>query len=283
MQRLSELQVRLQSLGELNGVVRALRSISAARVQQAHVVLDSIRQYTTVIQDALTDAAQSLPLPQDPSAAGDRAGSVVVFGSEHGFVGGFNERLLDVAALEQRPGDELLVVGARSVLLAGERRAHVSWSCAMASQVGGIDDVALRVAEELARAEGQRAAERVILVYTRSSAGTWRIVTETLLPFDLRPYTSRRGNRAAPISNLSRGTLLNGLVVELLFAELAHAAAESFASENAARLAAMESAADNVAGKLDELRRIERELRQEEITTELMEVVTGVEAITNRT
>lgn len=282
MPRLSELRARLQSLGELNGVVRALRSISAARVQQAHGVLDSIRQYTAVIQDALGDAAEGLTPAREPTPPRGRGGFVVVFGSEHGFVGAFNERLFDVAALELKPGDQLFVVGARAVLAANERRARVSFSCSMASQVGGIDEVALRVAEALAHGEGEPATGRVVLVYTRGSGSTWRIVTEVLLPFDVGPYVSRGGKRPVPLSNLSRETLLDGLVAELLFAELAHAAAESFASENTARLAAMESASDNVARKLDELRRIERELRQEEITTELMEVVTGVEAITNR-
>jgi F-type H+-transporting ATPase subunit gamma len=86
-------------------------------------------------------------------------------------------------------------------------------------------------------------------------------------------------DRPRALSNLTPNVLLDGLIAELLFAQLAHAATESFASENAARLASMESAADNVTGKLDDLRRIERELRQEEITTELLDIVTGAEAI----
>ena len=111
MQRLSELQARLHSLGELGGVVRALRSVSAARVQQAHGVLDSIRQYTSVIQDALTDASRGLPLPPNPGDSGERGGFIIVFGSEHGFVGAFNERLFKAATREHKPTDETLIVG----------------------------------------------------------------------------------------------------------------------------------------------------------------------------
>jgi F-type H+-transporting ATPase subunit gamma len=151
----------------------------------------------------------------------------------------------------------------------------------MASQVGGIDEVALRIAEQLGKRSAEGGLRRIILVYTRSSGGaTWRIVTETLLPLDVRSFLPRRLDRPTAISHLPPNALLDGLIAELLFAQLAHAATESFASENTARLAAMESATDNVANKLDELGRIERELRQEEITTELLDVVTGAEAIT---
>ena len=118
MQRLPEIRARLQSLADLDGVVRALRAISAARVQQAHAVLDSIRRYTTVVQDALADAAENLSPSRDPTAASDDRGYVVVFGSERGFVGAFNGRLLEAGAAQMRPHDVLLVVGSRALLAA---------------------------------------------------------------------------------------------------------------------------------------------------------------------
>ncbi len=281
MARATEVQARIHSLSELGEVVGALRTVSAARVQQAHVILDSVRQYTTSIQEALGDAARGTARPpRSEEATADAPGFVVAFGSEHGFVGAFNERVLERAVIQRRREDQLLIVGARAQMTASERGEQVSWSAPMATQVGGIDEVALRVAERLGQANAAADLQRVILVYTRGAGGTtWRIVTETLLPFDLRPYLPRRLDRPLPLSNLPRDVLVDGLIAELLFAELAHAITESFASENAARLSAMESASDNVDRKLEELQRLERELRQEEITTELLDVVTGAEAV----
>ncbi len=280
MERASELQGRIHNLEELGEVVGALRSVSAARVQQAHGILDAVRQYTSIIQDALGEATRGPSLPPRAAEGFETTGLVVAFGSEHGFVGAFNDRILEHAAIQRRPGDGLLVVGSRAVLAANERREVIAWSCPMASQVGGLDEVALQVAEELGRSGAEREPGRVILVYTRSSGGpTWRIVTETLLPVDIRAYSPTRLDRPMALSNLPARLLIDGLVGELLFAQLAHAATESFASENAARLAAMESATDNIEDKLGGLGRIERELRQEEITTELLDIVTGAEAI----
>ncbi len=125
----------------------------------------------------------------------------------------------------------------------------------MASHVGGVDDVALKTAEEIARASAGELS-KVVLVYTQSSgAATWRVVAETLLPFSMT---------ADP-------------------AQLTHAAMESFASENVARLTAMKLAHDNIEDKLALMTRLEREGRQEEITTELLDIVTGAEAMARPT
>jgi F-type H+-transporting ATPase subunit gamma len=88
-----------------------------------------------------------------------------------------------------------------------------------------------------------------------------------------------RRDRPIPLSNLPPRELFEKLIEEIVFAQLTHAAMESFASENAARLVAMESAQDNIDDKLTGLGRLESEGRQEEITTELLDVVTGATAI----
>lgn len=73
---------------------------------------------------------------------------------------------------------------------------------------------------------------------------------------------------------------LNVLSDELVFAELMRAAMESFASENGARLAAMESAHGNIQDKIEELSAEERQTRQDQITMELLDVITGSRATT---
>jgi F-type H+-transporting ATPase subunit gamma len=64
-------------------------------------------------------------------------------------------------------------------------------------------------------------------------------------------------------------------VEEYVFALLAHAAMESFASENAARLATLQAARDSIDRALEDLRSVERRLRQEQVTAEILELVTG--------
>jgi F-type H+-transporting ATPase subunit gamma len=82
-----------------------------------------------------------------------------------------------------------------------------------------------------------------------------------------------------PLTNLAPGKLVEKLIDELVFAELMRAPMESFAGENGARLATMEAAHASIAGKLDDLSQDERRRRQDEITTELLDIVTGAEAV----
>jgi len=76
--------------------------------------------------------------------------------------------------------------------------------------------------------------------------------------------------------------LLEKLIAEYVFALLTEAAVESISSENAARLTAMESAHDNVTKKLSQLRQFAQQARQTEITDELLDLVTGAEALADQ-
>ncbi len=109
-------------------------------------------------------------------------------------------------------------------------------------------------------------------VIYRGSAGP--IERRLLVPLD--PVAIMPGKRRLPpLHNLPADILLERLTADYVFALLTEAAVELLASENAARFAAMEAAHDNVSKKLDELREEGRRARQDEITTELLELVTG--------
>jgi F-type H+-transporting ATPase subunit gamma len=298
MERLSEIQARIKNLGELGDVVGAMRSLAAVRVQQARGALPALLKYTTVVEEALADAFALAPGAGEPAgddaaserSPGEPAGSaaagsrsaVIVFSSEQGFVGAFNERVLERAATQlSRSGDSLLVVGARGASLAAERHLAVAWTAPMTTHGGGVVDVARGIAKEIYGRVARGELRRVTLVYARSSGGALsEVVVSTLLPFDPTPYRSTGAEAGAPpLTYLPPRELIDRLVDELVLAELMRAAMESFASENGARLATMEAAHTSIDKKLDELTQDERRRRQDEITTELLDIVTGAEAV----
>jgi F-type H+-transporting ATPase subunit gamma len=284
VERLSEIQARIKNLGELGDVVGAMRSLAAVRVQQARGALPAVRKYTAVIEGALAQAFALGPRAAEPSSTSSAASgsATIVFSSEQGFVGAFNERVLELGTAQlSLPGDRLLVVGARGAALAAERRLAVAWTVPMATHGGGVADVARRIAEEVYRRAGRGELRRVTLVYARSTGGAGsEVMAIALLPFDPTPYLSAgAGAGLPPLTNLAPRELVDRLVDELLLAELTRAAMESFASENGARLATMEAAHTSIDRKLDDLSREERRRRQDEITTELLDIVTGAEAV----
>jgi F-type H+-transporting ATPase subunit gamma len=288
MERLSEIQARIKTLRELADIVGAMRSLAAVRVQQAHAALPAILKYTAVVAAALADAfalvtrAAEPPGAAEPSSAADMGtGSVaIVFSSEQGFVGAFNEHVFERAAL-QESGDRLLVAGGRGAALARERHLAVAWTVPMATRGGAVVGVARGIAREVYRRAARGELRRVTVVYARSLGGAaTEVVVSRLLPFDPTPYLAAPAEAGpAPRTNLPPRELIDRLVDELLLAELMRAAMESFASENRARLSTMEAAHTSIDRKLDELSREERRRRQDDITTELLDIVTGAEAV----
>jgi F-type H+-transporting ATPase subunit gamma len=274
-ERLSDVQARAQSLHELQQIVGAMRAMAAARVQEAQAALEGTRSYAQIIGDAIAEALPLLPEPPGRGiAAKGAARGLVLFMAEHGFTGAFNDQLAEAAGNRAA----LFVVGSRGRGLIEERGLTPAWTTEMATQAGAVSDAARRIADELYRRFERGSLAAVEILYFQShDSGRRALERQSLLPVDLGRFRRPRST-VPPLTNLAPHLLIAGLLGEYVFAQLAHAAMESFASENSARLAAMQSAREKLDELLIDLQSLERRLRQEQITTELLEIVTGTEA-----
>lgn len=160
--------------------------------------------------------------------------------------------------------------------LARERGIEPVWSAAAATHVGGIPAFANKLGDALYRrvAEG---VTRVDIIFPTSVPGRISLVHRSLLPVDLAGFARPPADQA-PLVTLEPKVLLERLASEYVYAELCELAMRAFAAENEARMLAMAEAKTNIATKLSGLGQRERLLRQEEITTEIIELVAGAEA-----
>jgi len=204
--------------------------------------------------------------------ASSPAGLLIVVCAEHGFAGSYNEALLDLAAHRLEPGQRLGVIGRRGAAAAIERGLPVAWQAAGAAYVRGVAGVARRVAGMM----GDAARAEIIFARYRGNEG-YSPESRRILPLEPALLAGVE-QRVPPIHQISREALLDALAAEYLFAELTRAIMEGFASENGARLSTMQAADHNIADKLEALRKQERIVRQESITVELLDIVTGAEA-----
>jgi F-type H+-transporting ATPase subunit gamma len=275
VEELIRLNARIESLGELQTLFAAMRAIAAARVQEAQSALDGIRRYAAVVEGAIVEAAGLQPAShaQLPEDAAPVSGSLVLICAEHGFAGAFNRLLLERARAELRGHEGLGIVGRRGTSLAGEHGLHPAWTLPMTTHIEGIIEAARHVAEHLAQATSVR------LVFARHrSSEHFEVGVRQVIPIDPRLLESRSA-QAPPLHHLDPQLLLERLIEEHLFADLVLAMMESLASENAARLQVMKAADRNIDDKLADLTRRARTVRQNAITAELLDVVTGAEAI----
>jgi F-type H+-transporting ATPase subunit gamma len=276
-ERLADVQARLVSIRQLDAVVGAMRGIAGARAQQARAAVAGIRAYSKIVEDGLARAIDLLPADRAQAASGRQSvrPALVLFSAEHGFVGSFTERTLGMANQRDRPRPLLFLVGSRGSALAEERGWKVAWQTPMASQIGAVGATARQVADALYDRFSAGTLSTVDIGYARlGAAGHSELERSRLLPLDFA-LLRRGGESSSPLANLAPEILVERLVAEYVFAALAHATMESFASENAARLETMESARVHIEGKLTELGATERRLRQEQVTEELLDMITG--------
>ncbi|MBS0579653.1 MAG: F0F1 ATP synthase subunit gamma [Proteobacteria bacterium] len=279
MTRLAEINSHIASMTELLEIVGAMRSLAGIRVQEAQRSLQGVRRYSESVADAIGAALLLMPQPsqEEMSSRGRRA--VIICTAEHGFVGAFNERLLEAAQKRLEPTDLLFVLGSRGAALALERGLNPQWTHAMAGRVTGVPDLIDRLTHELYTRIAQGQIGRIELISSRyRQGGAPAIEHRTLLPLDTATFALSQP-RQAPLHNLPPRRLLERLMTEYVLALFTEAVVESIGSENAARFAAMQAAHDNVEEKLGTLRQAGRRARQGEITEELIDLITGTEAL----
>lgn len=277
MTRLAEIQRNCASTGELLGIVAAMRSLAAMRRQEAEQALPAMRRYAAAMAQGIGTVLQLPAAAYLPESTGPRA--IILCTAEHGFVGGYNDRLLERLRQGFTARDELFVLGSRGAALALERGPRPVWTYPMPTRIAAIPDAVAALLEVLYAHLARGAVARAELIVCRVTQGIAPVLEQRrLLPVDTRGLTGQP-RLQPPLTNLDTAVLLEKLMTEYVFAQLTEALADSIAAENTARFAAMEAAHDNVSKQLAGLRQAEREARQSEITAELLDLVVGSGAL----
>ena len=274
---LEAVRLRIHGVQQLDTVIGAMRGIAAAHAQQARALLPGYRAYADVIGQAI---AQALRLRGEDGRAegagrtGKRLGRIV-FCAEHGFAGAFSEHVIEAADAGDAPV-AMLLIGGRGMALLDARGETPTWQMPMATRVSGIDPLCARLAEALYGMLQEHGLTTVEVVFPIWMPGEGlRIERRSLLPLDEARFRPAPAG-VPPLTTLPPEVLLRSLATEYVYAALCEVAAHAFAAENEARVAAMVRARNNVRDMLEHLRGSERQVRQEAITAELVELAGAI-------
>ena len=277
-ERLADIITQIQSVQQLEAVVTAMRGIAASRAQKARSLLAGIEAYSDVISHAIAQALDLLPVAKTtlPATELSKRG-LILFCAEQGFAGAFSERVFE-AAKGDLDGATSLIVGTRGAAVATAQGIKPDWSAAMTTHVEGIPGFANQLTEVLYGYLARGAIATVDIVFPRSAAGGGvRVDRHSLLPIDFGRF-AHPIEKQVPLIALAPEVLLERLAAEYVYAQLCEAAMHAFAAENEARMIAMMAARNNTETKLAALSGRERQVRQEEITTEIVELACGADA-----
>ena len=272
MEQLPRLNARLATLAELRDIVRAMRAMAAGAAREGEAALPAVRRYSDIVEAAVNDG---LDLVDEGGAerrmteASARSRALCLIGTEHGFVGNLNARLVREA--ERPEGSRIFVIGRRAAGAAAEAGLKVDGVLPMTSHMRTIPLLARQITQQISADE-----VRVAFCRHRPERGV-SVVERQVVPV-YRPKDKPR-NLNPPLHHLPPIDLLRAFAGEYLMAEIARALTEAFVGENETRLRVLNAADRNIGDKMDSLRQAARQLRQETITAELLDIVIGAEAV----
>ena len=287
----ASLRRKISGAGDLQSVVRTMKAVAASSIGQYEKSVRALADYYRTVEMGLGACLrENDPAPLIAERKGQAAASAmdaVVFGSDQGLVGQFNDVVADYAV------KTLTDLGAKPRIWAVGERVHARLADAGMPLLGifavpnSVKAITPLVGQILMESETRRSRGQVAelyLFYNRPTSGpVYAPASQRLLPLD-EIWRRRLAELPWPTGNLPEvmggGTAtLRGLIREYLFVSLFRACAESLASENASRLAAMQRADKNIDELLEELNRTFHRLRQSSIDEELFDVISGFEAL----
>jgi F-type H+-transporting ATPase subunit gamma len=289
------LRGRIRSVQATKKITRAMELIAASRIVKAQQRVAQAVPYSEQITEVVKDLAAAGGASQSPLLAGRdtiRTVAYVVISADRGLCGGYNAGVQRAAEGEIKAG---VLAGTDYTIIALGRKAESYFRFRgynIGATFGGFSDSptyahAKEVGQLVMDLYTSGAVDRVELVYTRFiSAGSQEVVQRPLVPLDRDTVAGGDGKAVGadgvaadfefePDPGLILDTLLPRYVEARIYAALLNAAA----SEHAFRQRAMKSATDNAEELIKNLSRIMNRARQDSITTEIMEIVSGAEAL----
>jgi len=287
----ASLRRKIGGAGDLQSVVRTMKSVAASSIGQYENSVRALTDYYRTVELGL--GACFRESGQAPLAAAQKrqtvAGAIgaVVFGSDQGLVGQFNDVVADYAikALAALPGKpQVWAIGERVHARLADAGLPLMGLFPVPNSVKAITPLVgqIQIESEAHRAKGEYS--RLYVFHNRPQSGSlYEPVSQRLLPLDAQ-WQQGLAQVRWPTRNLPEvlcgGTAtLRALIREYLFISLFRACAESLASENASRLAAMQRADKNIDELLENLNGTFHRVRQSGIDEELFDVTSGFEAL----
>ncbi len=283
MPSLQDIRRRITSVKSTQKITRAMKMVAASKLRRAQEAIISTRPYAYNMRDLTNRLAARADRDSHPllSLGGSETIALIVVTSDRGLCGGFNSTIVNTAmrVLREQFADkkvELVVVGRKGVDALRRRPCTIH-----STHIGVFEKYSVtastRIIEEAANDFVAGRYGEIFCLYNEfKSAISQKVIVERLLPYELP--------EEQPIADIpyiyepNESEILFALLVENIHVQMHRIFLESAASEQGARMAAMDSATRNAGDVIDRLTLKYNRARQEAITKEVVEVVSGAEA-----
>jgi len=287
-----ELGRKLQTTRDLGSVVSTMKALAAVNIRHFERAAESLRAYVDNVTLGLRAALRARPSFQAGARSAEPGGplAALILGSDQGMCGSLNEQVarFSLDFLNEVETDNrrhiVLAVGERIRTRLEESNQNIETKLSLPGSVAGITPAVQKVLFILDEWQRQGKADRFYIFHAQQTSGaTFEPVGRQLLPID-RVLLSQLSTEPWPTNQLPMlagdwSETFSALVHQFLLASLFRAFADSLASENASRLAAMQGAERNIEDRLEQLSNDYNQMRQQSITEELLDIAAGFEVL----
>ena len=282
------LNKRIKTTTDLRGIVSTMKMLSSVSVGQFEKALKSLNQYNENLQTAFQGLfAQEKFKYTPPTHFRDKKKVLVIaIGTDNGLVGRFNRDIINTMKKNlsfEKNQIKLITVGKRLAPLALSDNYSVISSYNNSNTVKEISTLSTAILTKIDQSVRGEGFSCVWLLYTLRKNTGLEVQIEQLIPFQESLLTNLKtkkwSGKTLPLVTANYNELFSALIREYLTIVLAHALTSSLVAEHYTRMMHMQQAEKNIDEKLNELQLIYQQARQNQITDELIDIVSGAEAI----
>lgn len=293
MASLKDIRARIDSTKNTQQITKAMKLVSAAKLRKAQHNIVNMRPYALTLQKVIADIAitQKVSHPLMEPKSNVKNVLLLVLTSDRGLCGAFNSNInkfaenyikenknkyekIDFFFIGRKVNDYFAKRGIKPIDSFNRLDKDISY------------DLAASVADKAIKQYTKGQYDEVRLVYNEfKSAISQNVVCETLLPIDMSKSTFLKQKEhnttfsTEMIFELPPAKIIEQLLVKHFNVQVYRCMSESVAAEHGARMTAMENATNNAKDMISSLTLTYNKLRQEKITTELIEITSGAEAL----
>ncbi|MBL7138762.1 MAG: ATP synthase F1 subunit gamma [Bacteroidales bacterium] len=294
MAGLKEVRIRIASVKSTEQITNAMKMVAASKLRRAQNAILKLRPYAAKLREIMQNLSASAEDSNESSFTEVRKAErilLVVLTSNRGLCGAFNSNIIKITVnrinstyeLQNRNhAVDLITIGKKATDFFRRRKYQVIESWDELYDTLTFEMVAPK-AMTLMQLFADKKYDRIELIYNQfKNAAVQRQMVEQYLPLvpdeATRP-TDLKKVEADYIFEPDKETILHELIPKSLRIQLFKAILDSYAAEMGARMTAMHQATDNARGLLKELRISYNKARQNQITREIIEIVSGAEAL----
>jgi len=275
----------INSAENLKSIVGTMKAYASSNIVQFQTAAKSSMEYNEIINMSLYIALSNEKERKIPSGAVKEKGSLyIVFGSDHGLAGRFNENISafaeNIINADNKENNKVIIIG-QQVFSRLQDMKEITKSYNAPQSVEAITESVLDLLFNIE--EYRENIDKITLIYNMpGEQSSFKEKKEILHPVDFEEIASKIGkwdSNSLPIILIDKELLLSELLKQYFFISLYRTFCYSLASENASRLASMQSAEKNIDERLEDLLAQYRRRRQNDITEELNDVISGFKAI----